>query len=131
MSLAPDSFCVVSHLDPSAVFTLPSRFGSWLVTTKICGLRFLGRPVRNNSWTHVAVTWEDVNRTMSIFIDGVLILKKSENTDSRMRKQIGHDYWLGWRSNRENMAYRGLMRDLQIFNKVLSQSELQYIKGKY
>ncbi|KAL9957849.1 hypothetical protein ACROYT_G034798 [Oculina patagonica] len=85
--------------------------------------------VRNNSWTHIAVTWDELNKTMSMFIDAALTLKSSENTDSTLGKQERHDYWLGWRSNRPNMVYHGFMRDLQIFNKVLSQAELQSIKA--
>ena len=40
------------------------------------------------------------------------------------------DFSVGWRSYRKNMAFKGLMRDLQIFHKSLNLVELQAIKGK-
>lgn len=67
---------------------------------------------------------------MSMFIDATLIIKKAANSSSILRKQIAHDYWLGWRDNRPNMGFRGLMRDLQVFSKALSPAELQFITGK-
>lgn len=66
-----------------------------------------------------------------MFIDAALILKTSATSKPKLRRQVKPEYWLGWRANRQNMAYHGLMKDLQIFNKVLSETELQSIRGQY
>lgn len=63
-----------------------------------------------------------------MFINGVEKYKTS--LQANLSKMTPLDCSVGWRSYRKNMAYKGLMRDLQIFHKSLNLAELQAIKGK-
>lgn len=63
-----------------------------------------------------------------MFINGVEKYKTS--LQANLSKMTSLDCSVGWRSYRKNMAFKGLMRDLQIFNKNLNLAELQAIKGK-
>ena len=63
-----------------------------------------------------------------MFINGVEKYKTS--LQANLSKMTPLDCSVGWRSYRKNMAFKGLMRDLQIFNKNLNLAELQAIKGK-
>lgn len=63
-----------------------------------------------------------------MFINGVEKYKTS--LQANLSKMTPLDCSVGWRSYRKNMAFKGLMRDLQIFHKSLNLAELQAIKGK-
>ena len=76
----------------------------------------------------MAITWEEPIYTLTMFIDGVPELNFATAHASLGQKPSG-DYRLGWRIDRKNMVFRGLMRDLQIFGRALSEAELHSIKG--
>ena len=63
-----------------------------------------------------------------MFINSVEKYKTS--LQANLSKMTPLDYSVGWKSYRKNMAFKGLMRDLQIFHKSLNLAELQAIKGK-
>ena len=89
---------------------------------------YLHSSVPDNAWTHLAITWDQPKGYMTMFINGVEKYKTS--LQANLSKMTPLDCSVGWRSYRKNMAFKGLMRDLQIFDKSLNLAELQAIKGK-
>ena len=89
---------------------------------------YLHSSVPDNAWTHLAITWDQPKGNITMFINGVEKYKTS--LQANLSKMTPLDCSVGWRSYRKNMAFKGLMRDLQIFNKNLNLAELQAIKGK-
>ena len=89
---------------------------------------YLHSSVPDNAWTHLAITWDQPEGYITMFINGVEKYKTS--LQANLSKMTPLDCSVGWRSYRKNMAFKGLMRDLQIFNKNLNLAELQAIKGK-
>ena len=89
---------------------------------------YLHSSVPDNAWTHLAITWDQPKGYITMFINGVEKYKTS--LQANLSKMTPLDCSVGWRSYRKNMAFKGLMRDLQIFHKSLNLAELQATKGK-
>ena len=89
---------------------------------------YLHSSVPDNAWTHLAITWDQPTGRMTMFINGVE--KDKTSLQVNLSQLTPLDCSVGWRSYRKNMVFKGLMRDLQIFDKSLNLAELQAIKGK-
>ena len=89
---------------------------------------YLHSSVPDNAWTHLAITWDQPTGHMTMFINGVE--KDKTSLQANLSQLTPLDCSVGWRSYRDNMVFKGLMRDLQIFDKSLNLAELQAIKGK-
>ena len=89
---------------------------------------YLHSSVPDNAWTHLAITWDQPTGRMTMFINGVE--KDKTSLQVNLSRLTPLDCSVGWRSYRKNMVFKGLMRDLQIFDKSLNLAELQAIKGK-
>ena len=89
---------------------------------------YLHSSVPDNAWTHLAITWDQPTGHMTMFINGVE--KDKTSLQANLSQLTPLDCSVGWRSYRDNMVFKGLMRDLQIFDKSLNLGELQAIKGK-
>ena len=88
---------------------------------------FIRRPIQNDTWTHIAVTWEHTSRTLAMFIDAALI--KTFRAPSSLRPQEENRYSLGWKLKAPDRWFHGLLRDLQFFRKTLSETEIRLVKG--
>lgn len=76
-----------------------------------------------NQWTHVAVTYDDVN-TGKVYINGVL-----DNTSTAFtltRGDTANDFEIGWNSN-NSASIIGLIDEPRVYNRVLSADEIAEI----
>lgn len=80
-----------------------------------------GTALTLNTWTHVVVTWDDATDTVRIYLDGVL---KDTETGRSANPTAAASMRFGDREGTFNERYTGRMDELQIYNTVLSQSDI-------
>lgn len=75
-----------------------------------------------NTWTHYAAIWD--GQALKIYLNGNLVLSK---TGSGAIAKNSQPLRFGTRSDLSNEKYRGLMDEMAIYNRALSQQEIQAI----
>lgn len=79
-----------------------------------------GEWIAGTGWHHVALTFEDASKTLSVYIDGNL---SGQSTFSQSISYLGGDTYLG--SNRGlTLFFNGLMDDARVYSRALSSDEI-------
>lgn len=79
--------------------------------------------VSNNTWTHCAVTYDYANKTARFYINGTLNSTRT-NTNIVEKSSAGARLLLGETRNGAGFALPGRMGAVQIYNKILSGTEV-------
>ncbi len=79
-------------------------------------------------WHHVAVTIDSQAATMTLYIDGEQEDQKANMQNKLSNMGYTQANWLG-RSQFSNSIYHGYVDDLFLFNRVLSEEEIQTLKS--
>lgn len=88
----------------------------------------INEPIPEDIWTHVTATYNGENKTVKIFINGVInrthLNVPKDPITGNWALRIGDDYG-GWKS-----FYEGLIDDIRIYNRVLSEAEVSALYRK-
>ena len=83
--------------------------------------------IRLTEWQHIAVAYDadDTANDPSIYIDGVLqSLNEDESPDGSLRSDASRTLTLGNYANSTNRTFDGLIDDVRIYGRLLSDSEI-------
>jgi len=86
--------------------------------------------VLDGEWHHVAATWDNANGEMKLYLDGVLVksgtgIKTGETIASGGTLVLGQEQDSVGNSFHTNDDFNGFLDDVRIYNKVLSDEEIQ------
>lgn len=76
--------------------------------------------ISTNEWSHIAVSFNQDNDKVILYINGVEEGALTEAWDSNVNMYLGQDH-------NNNRHFSGKMMDVRIYNRVLSRSEIQYL----
>ena len=79
-------------------------------------------------WTHIVITWQHVTGEVCILADGKVVAKTTYTVEA-FNPPSGEKYRI---SNDEGdfREFRGSVMDLYVFDKALSQDEINKLRGK-
>lgn len=93
-------------------------FGLLEGTPTLFGAAASPNPLVQNVWTHLAVTFNSIDNTSILYVDG---LEVSQSDAAVTRGGVG----MGIGFNSGNNAFPGLIDDVRVWDRVLSQTEIQ------
>ena len=86
--------------------------------------------IKANTWTHVAVTWNLEQRTACLWVDNEKeTFQVSHSVDLPFKSDAQYFHIGPGNENRNLSRYQGYIRDVKLFEKGLSQAEVEDIKG--
>ena len=80
-------------------------------------------------WTHVAVTWNQVTRTVLIYADG-RVSHNNYSLGKPFYTSTGRPYQIGNDGHWENHQFYGSVMDLYVFGTALSLDEIDKLRGE-
>ena len=84
-----------------------------------------------SNWTHVAVTWDYVTGTVSIYADGKEVARRQYiPEDYSFYIPTGKPYKIGNDDHWNNHQFHGSVMDLYVFGTALSLNEINKLRGK-
>lgn len=84
-----------------------------------------GQFLAGSGWHHLAMTFDDTTKTLTVFIDGV---QAGQNTFTNSISYSGGDTYLG--SNRGlSLFFNGLIDEARVFDRALSGTEIASLAG--
>jgi hypothetical protein len=105
----------------------PLTFG--IMTPTVAEKRWVG-PVGlpRNDWHHVAVTIDASTMIIKMYMDGLLV---ASDTTTVLPKDLGKttQNWIGRSEFSTDAFYRGLIDELRIYNRALTEGEVHYLAG--
>lgn len=114
--------------------TVTLHSGNQLVFTKNGSTQLIRRSgvaLDLNAWNHCAVSWTggtSAANDIAIYLNGQLITSASLLQDgASLTSDVGFPYRVGWRAS-GTASFDGIIEDIRIYNRVLTQGEIQSIR---
>lgn len=82
-----------------------------------------GQFLEDTGWHHLAMTFDDPSKTMTLYIDGVQAV---QNTFTNSISYLGGDTFIGSNAG-STLFFNGLIDDARIFDRALTSSEISQI----
>ena len=79
--------------------------------------------VQNTEWQHIALTWQS-GQKLKLYINGILDQPTSNSRATQGKLTGANRLVIGKGSNDNHNAWRGLLDDVRLYNKVLSAKEI-------
>jgi hypothetical protein len=88
-----------------------------------------GVSINNDTWNHVAFTYDLSERTIKFYVNGTLTATKTHSTSSAYNLETPTAMYIGNAddSGTSADAFIGLLDDIRIYSKVLSQTDINFI----
>lgn len=83
-----------------------------------------------STWTHVAVTWNHLSRTVLIYVDGKQESHNEYSPGKPFYEPTGMPYQIGNDGHWKDHQFYGSVMDLFVFGTALSPSEINKLRGE-
>ena len=117
--------CWILSMSPTNSISFQIMNGSNQVAT-------IQAPIRTNQWSYIAATLEGTNGALKLYTNGVLAAQTNTTVRPRANLDPAQEPALGIGNHGGNYAqspFNGLIDEISLFSRALSQSEIQSIYG--
>jgi hypothetical protein len=80
------------------------------------------RPLADNQWHHVAVTYDQAGLTLGLYVDGASVATNA--AEPNWAWELGQQIELGFSTNLAWQPYNGLLDDVRFYSQVLTDSDI-------
>ena len=82
-----------------------------------------------NTWTHIAVTWNQVTGDVNLYADGIIVGTRSFTPGTNFYKRSGNTYRIASDGHWKDQ-FHGSVMDLYVFGTALSRDEIAKVRGR-
>jgi hypothetical protein len=88
-------------------------------------------PDNSEGWIFYTYSYDNTSKTAKSYVDGVLMASETETDPASILRLSGNPLYVGRNGSSNVYHIAGLMDDLRIYSRVLTQQEILLLYGKY